>query len=67
MTHTYALVELSESAFSEIAGKLRAAGYDQAFHDNIIDMHGLAVISLSAPCRRCGASDGRHDPNCPIG
>jgi len=43
-THTYALLELSKTAYDEIAAKLRAAGYDHAFIDGAIDMHGLAVV-----------------------
>lgn len=49
-THTYALLELSPAAFAEIAAKLRAAGYHQAFHQDddgdgrdVVDMHGIAV------------------------
>jgi phage tail sheath gpL-like len=32
-------------AFAEIAAKLKAAGYDEAFHDDdeVIDLHGLAI------------------------
>lgn len=43
MSHTYAILVVSRAAFAEIAEKLRAAGYDHAFHDDLIDMHGLAV------------------------
>jgi hypothetical protein len=43
VTHTYAILELSREAFDEIAAKLRAAGYDQAFHGDVIYMHGIAV------------------------
>jgi hypothetical protein len=43
-THTFAVLELSEAAYLEISGKLRAAGYEHAFHnDGEIDMHGIAV------------------------
>lgn len=53
MTYTYAILEVSTAAFEEIAGKLRAAGYDQAFHDEddgvVIDMHGIALIAVPAP------------------
>jgi hypothetical protein len=43
-TYTYVEMELSDSAYNEIASKLRAAGYDHAFDkDGTIDMHGLAV------------------------
>ena len=50
VTHTYAILELSEVAYLEIKAKLEAAGYQHAFHPNedasahpVIDMHGLAV------------------------
>lgn len=50
-THTYVLLELSESAYEEIRQKLEAAGYQHAFHSNPdapasprIDMHGIAVV-----------------------
>jgi len=43
-TYTYVELEVSAAAYDEIAGKLRAAGYDHAFHDGTIDMHGLALI-----------------------
>lgn len=43
-THTFALLELSQASYDEIAKKLRAAGYDQAFHeDGTIDMHGIGI------------------------
>lgn len=50
MTYTYALLQVSDSAYDEIAAKLRAAGYHQAFHVEPgepvrIDMHGIALTS----------------------
>ncbi len=43
-THTYALLELSPTAFEEIRSKLEAAGYSHAFHEpDMIDMQGIAV------------------------
>lgn len=45
MTHTYALLEISQAAYDEIRQKLREAGYQHAFGDDgEIDMHGIAVI-----------------------
>ena len=48
-THSYVILELSQAAFDEISKKLRAAGYDQAFHTDqgrvVIDMHGIAVAA----------------------
>ena len=42
-THTYVELGLSSAAYDEIATKLKEAGYDHAFVDGAIDMHGLAV------------------------
>lgn len=53
-THTYAELEVSAATFDEIAGKLKAAGYDHAFMEGIhengtaIDMQG---IGLTQPVR----------------
>lgn len=45
-THTYAALDVSPAAYDEIAGKLRAAGYDHVFdNDNgAIDMHGIGLV-----------------------
>lgn len=43
MTHTYATLTVSQAAHDEIAAALRAAGYDHAFHDGVIDMHGIGL------------------------
>jgi hypothetical protein len=47
MTYTYAILEVSAAAYEEIAEKLKAAGYQHAFHkdgrDTVIDMHGIAL------------------------
>lgn len=43
-THTYALLEISQGAYEEIAEKLRAAGYADAINEEgEIDMHGIAL------------------------
>lgn len=42
-THTYAILEVSPAAYDEIRAKLEAAGYEHAFHDGLVDMHGLAL------------------------
>jgi hypothetical protein len=46
-THTFAILELSPSAYAEIKGKLESAGYGHAFDiidgREVIDMHGIAV------------------------
>jgi hypothetical protein len=44
VTHTYVTLDVSPAAYDEIAGLLRAAGYDHAFNDKgEIDMHGIAL------------------------
>lgn len=53
MTHTYAVLEVSDAAYQEIRRKLEAAGYQQAFHgksdEEVIDMHGIALKSGGEP------------------
>jgi hypothetical protein len=53
MTYTFAILEVSETAFAEIMEKLKDAGYSQQLQKDgeniVIDMHGLAL-----------QSDGRH-------
>jgi len=49
MTHTYVLLEISQDAFDEVEDKLREAGYDHAFVDGNIDMHGLALTCGDPP------------------
>jgi hypothetical protein len=45
MTHTYALLQISATAYEEIAQRLRAAGYAHAFGDEgELDMHGIALV-----------------------
>jgi hypothetical protein len=47
MTHTYAVLEVSQAAYAEIRALLDAAGYRHAFHADdlreVIDMHGIAL------------------------
>lgn len=47
MTHTYAILDVSPAVYAEIREKLRAAGYQHAFHHDregeVIDMHGIAL------------------------
>jgi len=49
-TRTFAILEISATAFAEIEERLRAAGYQDQFHDGdaglVIDMHGLAVHAI---------------------
>jgi hypothetical protein len=51
MTHTYAELEVSRETYTEIATKLCAADYDQAFIDDdpdhseaTLDMHGIGLV-----------------------
>lgn len=52
-THTYALLELSPAAYSEIRARLVSAGYEHAIHSDdgraVIDMHGIGVTEQSTP------------------
>jgi hypothetical protein len=48
MTYTYAILELSEAAYTEIKEKLEKVNYQDQFIENkkhglIINMHGIAV------------------------
>lgn len=48
MTYTYAILEVSQSAYDEIKSKLEEAEYQDQFiesrdHGLIIDMHGIAI------------------------
>lgn len=50
MSYTYAILEVSSAAYTEIRAALVAAGYGQALHnwdtaDELIDMHGIALQS----------------------
>lgn len=44
-THSYALVNVSASAYDEVKAILEQAGYQHAIdqQQNVIDMHGLAL------------------------
>lgn len=65
-THTFVLMELSESAYAEVATALRDAGYDHAFGEaGALDMQGIAVTKVAAPTHplpvdnNAGAEDTR--------
>jgi hypothetical protein len=45
MTHTYAVLTVAPDTYDYIAILLRLAGYDHAFVDGLIDMHGIALAS----------------------
>jgi hypothetical protein len=60
MTHTYAELEISQSAWNEIAQKLRAAGCGHAFVDEeTIDMHGIGLTAAPGPVEMCKNADGQ--------
>lgn len=50
-THTYAILEISQAAYDEIRGALKAAGYEHTFHEytdkdggyEVIDMQGIGI------------------------
>lgn len=46
-THTFAELEISAAAYDEIKQKLQDAGYDHAFIDGAIDMHGIGLTKGS--------------------
>lgn len=43
MTHTYAILPVSQRTWDEIAKLLREADYQHVFDGDIIDMHGIAI------------------------
>jgi hypothetical protein len=56
MTYTYAILEISHAAYTEIKAKLEAAGYQDQFYDDrdgdgiVIDMHGIALADEEGKC-----------------
>ena len=54
-TYTYAILEVSDSAYKEIAKLLRDAGYHGSFQkedgEECIDMHGIALKSSKTEVR----------------
>lgn len=58
-THTYAVLEISPSAYAEIAAKLRQAEYTHAFQRDggreLIDMHGIALAIEGPPAEQIAA------------
>lgn len=62
MSYTYAILAVTSGTFKEIESKLKAAGYEHAFHDDgtgavVIDMHGIALRRSTPPAR---PRDGRR-------
>ena len=64
-THTFAELEVSEAVRNEIAEKLRSAGYDHAFVDGAIDMHGIGLVLEKEAAD--GYRDGRRGEPAPGG
>lgn len=59
-THTYAVLDVSDTTYCEIAKKLRDAGYEQAFGPNgEIDMSGIAIAKKSYAFCESVAATGR--------
>lgn len=52
-THTVATLPVSRATWEEIAGKLRAAGYDHVFSregaESLIDMTGIGLVVEEEP------------------
>jgi hypothetical protein len=71
-THTYVTLEISASAYDEIATALRAADYGHCFNsEGEIDMAGIAVTRGADPMerrerreRRVPTTDGQGCSNC---
>lgn len=43
-TRTYVMMEVSAATYDELRGKLEAAHYEHAIHDDgALDMHGIAI------------------------
>jgi hypothetical protein len=60
-THTIVLLDVSQSAYDEIAGKLLAAGYDHVFlDDDAIDMTGIGLQTLPRTSLRCDVCGSRY-------
>lgn len=49
VTHSYALLEVLPSTWHDVRKRLETADYGHAFHDNAIDMHGIALIEMHRP------------------
>jgi hypothetical protein len=49
MTYTYALLEVLPETYADVRSRLEMAGYSHAFHEEAIDMHGLALVSKIKP------------------
>lgn len=48
MTHTFAILKVSNAVYEEIKNKLVQAGYGHALIEEYLDMHGLALAKEDA-------------------
>jgi hypothetical protein len=55
-THTFAELEVSPTTYDEIRQKLEDAGYQHAFVDSAIDMHGIGLTRASGTIPPLGAA-----------
>lgn len=53
MTHTFAVLGVSQAAYDEIKTKLEAAGYGHAFINQTINMHGIGLVAEATPAPSC--------------
>lgn len=60
-THTLAILEVSDEVYEEIASKLKEAGWDHAFLDSVIDMHGVGLKAEGSWTCLCGHGMSDHD------
>lgn len=59
-THTYAVLKVSQSTYSEVREKLQTAAYDHAFHeDGIIDMHEIALQTDNPVIGKASVNPGK--------
>jgi hypothetical protein len=60
MKSTYAILNVSQSAYDEIREKLQTAAYDHAFHENgVIDMHGIALQTDNPVIGKASTGSGK--------
>jgi hypothetical protein len=60
-THTYVNLEISQAAFDEIEGLLKAAKYDHLLQDGKVMMEGIALIPPEQP-----QENDSEDPKCDV-
>jgi hypothetical protein len=55
-TRTYAILDVSEETCGEVCQLLQDAGYEHAIHDDLVDMHGIALRAAPSSRRKVPAS-----------